>query len=474
LLCSARVIACVGASRACFLFSRSEWAGLQMKTLAMLFGILLAGARMSAQVQPSLPGPDGRYKADALVIVAHPDDDTALSTLLAKAVYDDGKRVAVIFTTRGNAGPNAAGLEQSKALAAVREMEARRSLADRGITAVWFLDGQDTPTQDLLHSLETLGHGQALEQVVRLIRLTRPDVILTWLPAYVAGENHGDHQAAGVVAVEAFDLAGDATAFPEQLTAPRWHRGIANYGEGLHPWQPKKLYFVSDASHPEFLKGHGPTYRASDISRSKGTSFAQINRQAWKHYATQLDFDQQTLEDFVNMPEYLILGKSLVPSSAEDEVWQGIQDEPIAHGPQPLCDPPAPTGISLSLGGPWAFYPKFYRAHGLAALDDLVPAQTALSSERRLWVPLLLRNGSGAPADLALHATLPAGWSGDTADRIYHLEPGAVYPVQLFLLAPSGAGGNSPQRLTWTASERGSIVGQVHLSVYLEFDGVPQ
>lgn len=99
------------------------------------------------------------------------------------------------------------------------------------------------------HALETLGHGEALEEVVRLIRLTRPQVIITWLPAYVSGENHGDHQAAGVVATEAFDLAGDPAAFPEQIDAPRASASINNYGEGLHPWQVKKLYYFSDATH---------------------------------------------------------------------------------------------------------------------------------------------------------------------------------------------------------------------------------
>jgi len=206
----------------------------------LLAGLLLAGvAPAFAQIAPSAPAqapaPDPRYKADVLVIIAHPDDDTAVSTFLAKAVFDEHKRVAVLFTNRGNSGPNAVGLEQGKALADVREMEARRSLAARGITNVWFLNGQDTPTQDVLHSLETLGHGAALEETVRLIRLTRPDVVMTWLPAYVAGENHGDHQASGVVTAEAFDIAGDPTVYPEQVSAPRYNRGIANYGEGLRP-----------------------------------------------------------------------------------------------------------------------------------------------------------------------------------------------------------------------------------------------
>lgn len=125
---------------------------------------------------------------------------------------------------------------QNKALADIRDMEARHSLAARGITNVWFLQGQDTPTQDVLHSLETLVHGAALEEAVRIIRLTRPAVILAWLPEYVAGENHGDHQAAGVIGAEGFDLAGNPTVFPEQVEVPRQSTGISNYGEGLHAW----------------------------------------------------------------------------------------------------------------------------------------------------------------------------------------------------------------------------------------------
>jgi hypothetical protein len=73
----------------------------------------------------------------------------------------------MIFTTRRNSGPNGVGTEQSKALADVRESEARRSLATRGITNVWFLRGQHTATQNVLHSLETVGHGESLKEIVR-------------------------------------------------------------------------------------------------------------------------------------------------------------------------------------------------------------------------------------------------------------------------------------------------------------------
>jgi LmbE family N-acetylglucosaminyl deacetylase len=172
-------------------------------------------------------------------------------------------------------------------------VEARRSLASHGITNVWFLRASDTPTQDVLHSLESVGHGEALEEVIRVVRLTRPEVVLTWLPAYVDGENHGDHQASAVLATEAFDLAGDPTAFPEQVSAPRDHLSISNYGEGLHPWQAKKLFFFSDASDPEFLAHRCPSYLA--ISRSKGIPFSDLNRIAWNFYATQAEPTEESL-----------------------------------------------------------------------------------------------------------------------------------------------------------------------------------
>ncbi|PYT66263.1 MAG: hypothetical protein DMG42_29810 [Acidobacteria bacterium] len=128
------------------------------------------------------PGPDARYKVDGLVIVGHPDDDIEVAAYLAKMIEQERKRFAVVYTTRGNSGGNAIGYEQSTVLADVREMEARRSLATYGVNHAWFLHGSDTPGADVLHSLEAWGHGQALEEVVRLVRLTRPEVILTCFP----------------------------------------------------------------------------------------------------------------------------------------------------------------------------------------------------------------------------------------------------------------------------------------------------
>ena len=56
--------------------------------------------------------PDDRLKADLLLLVAHPDDDTLAGPYLARAIGEEKRRVAVIFMTSGDSGGNQAGAER--------------------------------------------------------------------------------------------------------------------------------------------------------------------------------------------------------------------------------------------------------------------------------------------------------------------------------------------------------------------------
>jgi len=116
------------------------------RALALL--VALVGLSFAALAQDASPlrQADERYKADILLVVAHPDDEAAATPYLARAL-DEGKRVAVAYGTRGSSGENQVGTEQASALGAIREVEARRSLAHFGISNVWFLGGQDTASQ---------------------------------------------------------------------------------------------------------------------------------------------------------------------------------------------------------------------------------------------------------------------------------------------------------------------------------------
>ena len=105
--------------------------------------------------------PDQRFKADILVVVAHPDDETMVSAYLAREIYDNHKKVVVVYGTRGEGSNNMVGPEQSIAMRDIREIEGRSAVATLGITNVWFLSGSDNPNQNVLTSLERWGDGRA-------------------------------------------------------------------------------------------------------------------------------------------------------------------------------------------------------------------------------------------------------------------------------------------------------------------------
>jgi LmbE family N-acetylglucosaminyl deacetylase len=442
---------------------------LYLSLIMILSSCILLCAQSQA---PALPEPDGRYKVDILVVVGHPDDDIEVAAYLAKAIEQGHKRAAVVYMTRGNSGGNAVGLEQAKALADVREVEARHSLASYGITNAWFLRGSDTPGGDVLHSLEAWGHGQALEQVVRLVRLTRPEVIFTWLPDYVVGENHDDHQGAAVIATEAFDGAANPLIFPEQVEAPRDREGINNYGEGLRPWQAKKIYFFSDTIHFDFLKGKGPELATSDISPSRKIPYSRIAAEAWSFYRTQNDFTDEQLKEFSELPIRLIWGKSLVGGAPTGDIFEGITAAPIAYVRARGYEPPAPA-VALELGGPWAFYRAFWPAHNLDHLAELYSPEAQVAPGETLWVPLILRNHTDSARQVMLRSELPTGWNQKPEATLFMVPAHDSYPVQL-TIAPAPAAKGTWHSLSWSADSNGTSIGNVTLRVDMESNGLPQ
>jgi len=250
---------------------------------------MLVGGRSFAQRYHN-PQPDERFKTDILVVVAHPDDETMIGSWLATQIFGHGRRVSVIFTTRGEQGANAVWPEQHITLGAVREIEARAALAHFNVNNVWFLPGVDTPSQNVLRSLGRWPHGTVLEELVRLMRLTRPEVVVTWLPAPIPSQ-HGDHQAAGVVATEAFDVAGDRGWFGEQVIDALDTRNISNFTDGLRPWQPKAVLYFSDGD----LTGvtlNGPTFQPSGSPRASAVSYAHLAAEEQREHLTQSETGQ--------------------------------------------------------------------------------------------------------------------------------------------------------------------------------------
>ena len=439
-------------------------------------------ARSDIREAPPNLAPDERFKADILVIVAHPDDETEVGPYLARAIFDEHKRVAAIYGTPGNGGGDAQGNAQAAALGSIRAIEAREAMAYFGVLHVWFLGGTDTPGQNVLQSLETWDHGRALGEAVRIIRLTRPEVIMTWLPEYVAGENHDDHQAAGVIATEAFDLAGDATAFPEQISQPRRRLGIMNLTEGLLPWQPKKLYYFSDAAHTEFLEGKGPNYNTSDVSPSRHKSYYLLATESAAKHLTQGDSGQAAKTALEGGPEFvyakepvrLIFGKSLVGGSTTGDIYEGIRSGECPYAPVHGYRPEQRSGISVELGGPWSYYKMFWKAHNLEHLRDLLPnPEVAVANGETVHVPILIHNDTDQSVEVTLTSALPAGWKEEFGTGRYPVRPHETYPIETGCVSPST---EKPewQTIAWRVESHGQPVSTITLRVLTDSPGLPQ
>jgi LmbE family N-acetylglucosaminyl deacetylase len=432
---------------------------------------------------------DERYKVDILLVVAHPDDEGAATPYLARAI-DEGKRVAVAYGTRGSSGANEAGPEQATALGDIREIEARRANAVLGIDKVWFLGGKDTASQDVLQSLANWDHGMALENLVRIVRLTRPEVILTFLPGTFIGEDHGDHQAAGVLATEAFDLAGDPISFPEQVAAPL--RRLEPYLENLRPWQTKKIYYFPDADKEEIFRDKGPKYSVKEISKSAKQAYWRIALESFRRHETQAKsfidtltkMDEAQIEKMVTSDSFwssgisFVLGKSLVGGSVTGDVFEGITPGPIPFARPEATPAPALPEVSVELAGPWSYYADFRRAHGLMQLPHPDPPEIAQQAGGTFVIPLWLRNQTAESREFTLSVNLPPGWTLQTGSLKFLVgakQMGTVrLEVNLPVLGDPVPKNPEPQEIIVRAESNGQTIGNAKIRVQLRKKALPE
>src|SRR5215212_5089149 len=158
---------------------------------------------------------------------AHPDDENnALHVFLNRG---EGIRTILATATRGDGGQNEIGTEIFDALAVLRteELGAMHRFDN---TEQYFTRAVDFGYSfSIEETLEKWGRDEIISDYVRLIRMTRPDVVVGMNPTGTAGGLH--HQTSGLLSREAFKAAGDPSRYPEQIK------------EGLMPWQPRKYYY---------------------------------------------------------------------------------------------------------------------------------------------------------------------------------------------------------------------------------------
>jgi len=148
-------------------------------------------------------GKDGPLTA--MVIVAHPDDAEFMCGGSVAKWCAQGWTVYYVLATSGDKGTHDPAFTPQE-LAATREEEQREAARVLGVKEVFFLgypDGFLEPTHELR------------EQLVRLFRVYKPDVVLTW-DGFRPSFNHNDHRNIGIAVRDAlFPAVRDRLYFPE-------------------------------------------------------------------------------------------------------------------------------------------------------------------------------------------------------------------------------------------------------------------
>ena len=242
-----------------------------------------------------------------LMIAAHPDDeDTGLLTALARG---RGAETAYLALTRGDGGQNLIGPELWEGLGIVRtgELLAARELdGGRQFFTTAFDYGYSKSAQE---ALSVWPQEELLAEVVWVVRSFRPHVIVSVFSGTPA-DGHGQHQAAGIMAREAFSAAGDPSRFSEQLE------------RGVDAWEPLKLY---QTSRRRFFSQEPISDGSLDVPTGVhdpllGRSLLQLSRESRSQHRSQDMGAPQTQGPQVTG---VILLESRVGDDAQ-EIFEGV------------------------------------------------------------------------------------------------------------------------------------------------------
>jgi len=164
-----------------------------------------------------------------LIIGAHPDDeDTQIIAWLSRGRHVE---TGYLSLTRGDGGQNAIGNELGEALGVIRTEEL---LAARRIDGArqYFTRAYDYGfSKNALEAFTQWPHDSLLLDVMTVVRAFKPHVIISVFTG-TTRDGHGQHQAAGIVAREAYDWSADTVRFPRAATAGHGAWTVAKFYRG--------------------------------------------------------------------------------------------------------------------------------------------------------------------------------------------------------------------------------------------------
>lgn len=168
------------------------------------------------------------FLGSVLYVAAHPDDEN--TTAISYFSNTVKARTAYLSLTRGDGGQNIIGPELRELLGVIRTQELLAARATDGGEQLFTRANDFGYSKHPDETLAIWNKDEVLSDVVWAIRTFKPDVIINRFNHRTPGTTHGHHTSSAMLSVEAFDLAGDASKYKDQL-------------KYTDTWQPSRQFY---------------------------------------------------------------------------------------------------------------------------------------------------------------------------------------------------------------------------------------
>lgn len=320
-------------------------------------------------------------------LAAHPDDEDG-ATLAYYAKLKNAKVYSLIYT-RGEGGQNEIGTSLYDDLAELRTQETFEAAKLLG-AETYFLNFRDFGFSKTAKETFQIWGGKdaVLARIVYYIRKLRPDVIITNHDTITTKpfRQHGNHQAVGISAYEAFEKAADSTFHPEQLT------------NGVSTWQVKKLYFrlfrPEDLSNPRWRDSLVEINTSLKIDSVR--TVLQLAQEALaKHRSQGMDKLTPSLFAWFYAPRRFLLVRRDKPYPfVKDDLFGGISS--TERSPISLADLAEPSPPLFSM----KHYPSVL-LKSVATEEELIKEKSPTYS-RTIFISLQNRTNEILPVSLTV------------------------------------------------------------------------
>ena len=355
---------------------------------------------------------------------------------MAHYALGEGKTVVHAYCTRGEGGGNMVGTHYGPSLGILRELELRDCLTELGVRHWYFLEQLDFAyTESIWATLNRWNKEEALEKLVRIIRNHRPEIIVTMNPAPRPGQ-HGHHQAAGVLATEAFKLAADPRAFPKQIER-----------EGILPWQVRKLYYGGS------MWDHQAVIEATTVVKD-GLTAGQVAGEALSNHRSQ-GFGRMRGASWLQRSRTYSLVHSVVTFMIEErDLFRGLSFHKNDRTP-PLVPIPAtrplkriPLNLRFITRPGIERYMTWAKEQGIEHLSQTFEADIPVVAGEWNDVALQIRNSGDQLIEGDITFELPKDWVADPAVLPFSLREHLELEVSIRVKPPGGLLDDGPIRMS--------------------------